>query len=84
MAIDYKKELETAAKNMILVHEPDTLMKMIVRLMVNKVKVSHAGILLRGEGENTYALQVWRGHRVIEIPKKLNISFPYPSNGGIK
>lgn len=70
MAVDYKKELETAAKNMILVHEPDTLIKMIVRLMVLKVKILHAGILLHNEGQNTYALQVSRGHRIIEIPKE--------------
>jgi HD-GYP domain-containing protein (c-di-GMP phosphodiesterase class II) len=70
MAIDYKKELETAAKNMILVHEPDTLIKMIVRLIVQKVRVLHAGLLLHDEYRNTYALRVSRGRKVIEIPKE--------------
>ncbi len=64
MAIDYKKELETASKNMILVHEPDTLIKMIVRLMVQKVKVLHAGILLHDDQQNSYILRVSRGRKI--------------------
>ena len=68
MAIDYKKELESAAKGMILVHEPDTLIKMIVRMMVQKVKVSHAGILLHHQDRDTYILTVSRGATGLKIP----------------
>ncbi|MFH1339254.1 MAG: HD domain-containing phosphohydrolase [Candidatus Omnitrophota bacterium] len=70
MAIDYKKELESAAKSMILVHEPDTLIRMIVRLMVQKVKVIHAGILLHDDSQNTYILRVSRGPSGIRIPRE--------------
>jgi HD-GYP domain-containing protein (c-di-GMP phosphodiesterase class II) len=68
MAINYKKELEAAAKTMILVHEPDTLIKMIVRMIVNKVKVHHAGILLHDSERNTYVLTVSRGTKGLKIP----------------
>jgi HD-GYP domain-containing protein (c-di-GMP phosphodiesterase class II) len=68
MAIDYKKELEAAAKSMILVHEPDVLIKMIVRLMVQKVKVKHAGILLHEKDRDTYVLTVSRGPLGAKIP----------------
>lgn len=68
MAINYKKELESAAKSMILVHEPDTLINMIVRLMIQKVRVVHAGILLHDDSENTYILRVSRGMSGIKVP----------------
>jgi HD-GYP domain-containing protein (c-di-GMP phosphodiesterase class II) len=70
MAIDYKRELEGAAKSMILVHEPNTLIRMIVRLMVQKVKVIHAGILLHDDLQNTYILRVSRGPSGIRIPRE--------------
>ncbi len=70
MAIDFKKELEQAAKNMILVHEPSTLLKMIIRLIVQKVKVSHAGILLHDESRQTYVLRISGGPRGIKVPSE--------------
>ncbi|MCX7661871.1 MAG: HD domain-containing protein [Candidatus Omnitrophica bacterium] len=68
MTIDYKKELEKAAKSMILVHDPEVLIKMIARVMIQKVKVKHAGILLYDREKNTYILTVSRGPLGIKIP----------------
>jgi HD-GYP domain-containing protein (c-di-GMP phosphodiesterase class II) len=68
MTIDYKKELESAAKSMILVHEPDVLIKMIVRMIVQKVKLKHAGVLLHHKDKGTYVLTVSRGALGIKIP----------------
>lgn len=68
MAIDYKKELEDAARTMILVHEPDTLIKMIVRRIAQIVKVKHAGILLHHKDKDTYVLTVSRGAPGLKIP----------------
>ncbi len=70
MSIDYKKELETAAKSMILVREPDSLIKMIIRVLIQRVKVIHAGILLQDETRNTYVLRVSRGPTGIKIPRE--------------
>jgi len=68
MTIDYKKELESASKGMILVHEPDILIKMIVRMIVHKVEVDHAGILLHEPDKDTYVLRVSRGLSGLKIP----------------
>jgi putative nucleotidyltransferase with HDIG domain len=69
MAINYKKELEAAAKSMILVHEPELLIRMIVRMMVQKVKIKHAGILLHDKERDTYVLKVSRGPLGLKVPK---------------
>ncbi|MFH1355223.1 MAG: HD domain-containing phosphohydrolase, partial [Candidatus Omnitrophota bacterium] len=68
MKINYKKELEGAAKTMILVHEPTTLIKMIARTIVSKVRVHHAGILLHDMDQDTYILTVSRGTAGLKIP----------------
>jgi HD-GYP domain-containing protein (c-di-GMP phosphodiesterase class II) len=69
MKLDYKKELEAAARSMILVHEPETLNRLIVRMIVQKVGVNHAGILLRDKETGSYILTVSRGKSGIKIPK---------------
>ncbi len=68
MAIDYKEELEGAAKTMILVHEPNTLIRLIVRTIVQKVGVKHAGILLHQKDKDTYIFTVSRGAKGLKIP----------------
>ena len=68
MAVNYKKELESASKTMILVHEPDTLIRMVVRMIVQKVRVRHAGILLRDKERDSYILTISRGAPGLKIP----------------
>jgi HD-GYP domain-containing protein (c-di-GMP phosphodiesterase class II) len=68
MAIDFKKELETAARNMIFVHDPDLLIKIIVRMVVDKVKVDHASILLYKPERQAYLLTVSGGSLAKKIP----------------
>lgn len=65
---NYKKDLEGAAKTMILVHDPGMLIKMIVRTIVQKAKVTHAGILLYDKDKDTYSLTVSRGAAGVKIP----------------
>jgi len=69
MALNYKKELEAAAKTMILVHEPNTLIRLIARMLVQKIKVTHAGILLHDPKRDSYILTVSRGSTGLKIPK---------------
>lgn len=68
MAIDFKKELEIAARNMIFVHDPDLLIKIIVRMVVGKVKVEHASILLFKPERQAYVLTVSGGSLSKKIP----------------
>ncbi len=68
MSIDFKKELETAARNMIFVHDPDLLIKIIVRMVVEKIKVEHASILLYKPERQAYVLTVSGGSLAKKIP----------------
>ena len=68
MAIDYKKELENAARNMIFVHDPDLLIKMIVRMMVSKAKITHASFFLFNKERQGYLLTVSSGSINKKIP----------------
>lgn len=71
MAIDYKKELESTARNMIFVHDPDLLIKMIVRMMVDKVKIAHASFFLFNKEKQGYLLSVSSGSLHNKIPLDL-------------
>jgi HD-GYP domain-containing protein (c-di-GMP phosphodiesterase class II) len=71
MAIDYKKELESAARNMIFVHDPDLLIKMTVRMMVSKAKIGHASFFLHNKEKQGYSLTVSRGSLHSKIPLDL-------------
>jgi len=71
MAIDYKKELESTARNMIFVHDPDLLIKMTVRMMVDKVKIAHASFFLHNQEKQGYLLTVSRGSLHKRIPLDL-------------
>ncbi len=67
-SIDYKKELEGAARTMILVHDPDTLIRLIVRMIVRKVKVVHAGMILFDPKRESYVLKISRGDAGVKVP----------------
>ena len=66
--IDYKKELEAASKTMIMIHDPKTLMRLIARMIVSKVKVKHAGMILYDAQRDTYIVRISRGERGLKIP----------------
>ena len=71
MAIDYKRELEIAARNMILVHDPDTLIKMIVRMIVAKTRITHASFFLFNKEKQGYLPTVSKGALSKKIPLDL-------------
>ncbi len=69
MAIDYKKELEVASRTMILVHDPDILIKMMIRMIVQKIKVTHCSVLLHNRARDSYILKVSRGRSGLKVPE---------------
>jgi HD-GYP domain-containing protein (c-di-GMP phosphodiesterase class II) len=71
MTIDYKKELENTARNMIFVHDPDLLIRMIARMMVDKAGISHASFFLHNRQKQGYLLKVSRGSLRKRIPLDL-------------
>ena len=68
MTIDYKKELETAAKNMILIHRPATLLRLVLRMTVRKARLKHAAVLLYDRKKNSYVLTDSKGEQGLKIP----------------
>ncbi|MCR4336484.1 MAG: HD-GYP domain-containing protein [Candidatus Omnitrophica bacterium] len=68
LQVDYKKELETASKGMIMIHDPKLLIKLILRMLVSKVKIKHAGMILYEPEQNCYVLNVSKGERGFKIP----------------
>lgn len=71
MPIDFKKELENAARSMILVHDPDLLIKILVRAIVEKSGIDHASILLYKPERQAYVLSISGG----SLGKKIPIGF---------
>jgi len=71
MSIDYKKELEGAARNMIFMHDPDHLIKMIVRMIVDKARISHASFFLYNQEKQGYLLTASQGSLHKKIPLDL-------------
>src|SRR5512135_2186090 len=71
MRVNYKKELEKAARNMILVHKPFTLIRLVMRMIVRKVRVQHAGILLYERSRDSYIVTLTRGKLGSKIPAGL-------------
>jgi len=67
--IDYKRELEAASKSMIMVHEPKLLIRMIIRMIVQKVQINHACMILYVPAKDTYVLTISKGERGIKIPE---------------
>ncbi len=66
--IDYKKELESASKTMIMIHDPQLLIKLIVRMIVSKVHVKHAGMIIYDPIKDIYVLDISRGESGVKIP----------------
>lgn len=67
--IDYKRELEAASKGMILIHDPRLLIKLIVRSIVQKVRLEHAGMVLYDSQKDAYVLAISRGQAGSRIPE---------------
>ena len=67
--IDYKKELETASKGMIMIHDHTLLIRLMVRTIVRKVNLRHAGVILFDAKKDSYVLAVSRGEEGEKVPE---------------
>ena len=68
MKIDFKKELETASKRMIMIHDPKLLIKLIIRMIVRKLGVKHAAMVLYEFERDAYVLSISRGKTGVKVP----------------
>jgi putative nucleotidyltransferase with HDIG domain len=69
MKIDFKKELEIASKSMIMIHEPQLLIKLIVRMIVRKLHLRHAAMVVYEPDKDSYILNISRGEVGYKIPQ---------------
>jgi HD-GYP domain-containing protein (c-di-GMP phosphodiesterase class II) len=67
--LDYRKELEKAAKRMILIHNVDTLVKLLLRSIVRFLCIEHASLLLYDQTRNAYVAHTSKGKPGLIIPK---------------
>lgn len=65
---DYRKDVERAARQMILVHRVDTLIKLILRTILRTLSTKHAGFLLYDKQRDDYVIKVSRGKGGIKVP----------------
>ncbi len=68
MKIDFKKELETASKGMIMIHDPHLLIKLIVRMIVRKLSIRHVAMILYDPEHDAYVLSISKGERGLKVP----------------
>jgi HD-GYP domain-containing protein (c-di-GMP phosphodiesterase class II) len=66
--IDYKKALEAASRGMIMIHDPAVLIKLILRIIVGRVQIRHAGMILHDPDRDTYVLTVSKGETGAKVP----------------
>jgi len=66
--LNYRKDLETAARQMILIRRVDTLIKLILRTIIKNVKVKHAGFLLYDKERDEYVAKTSKGEGGVKIP----------------
>jgi HD-GYP domain-containing protein (c-di-GMP phosphodiesterase class II) len=65
---DYRRELEKAAKQMILIHRVVTLVKMILKTIVRVLRLEHASLLLYDKSRDVYVAYTSRGITGFKIP----------------
>lgn len=68
MKLFYRRNLEKAARQIILIHRPDTLIRLILRTIVKTTKASHAGILIYEKKRDEYIVKISRGFGGLKIP----------------
>ncbi|MFA5271219.1 MAG: HD domain-containing phosphohydrolase [Candidatus Omnitrophota bacterium] len=69
MKTEYQKKLATAARQTILIHRADTLVRIILRTIIQSLKVKHAGIFIYDKYKDEYVVKVSRGHYNFKIPQ---------------
>jgi len=65
---DYRRELEAAARQMILIHHIDTLIKLILRTIIRNLQVKHVGFLVYDKERDCYIAKFSRGAEGFKIP----------------
>ena len=68
MESSYRKGLERVARQMILIHRADIVIKLVLRTIVRDLKVRHAGIFIYDKKHDAYIVKMSRGNTGFKIP----------------
>lgn len=69
MKKDYRRELERAARQMILVRRTEVLIKLILRTILRNIGVNHAGVFLFDKTSEEYVVKVSHGEKGAKVPE---------------
>ncbi len=65
---DYKSYLSKTAKQMILIHDPNLLSRLVVRTLTRNLGIKHAGLFLYNKAKKEYIITVSSGKKGLKIP----------------
>ncbi|MCP4653171.1 MAG: HD domain-containing protein [Candidatus Omnitrophica bacterium] len=68
MRANHRKDLENIARQMILVHNADALIELVLRTIVSNLRVTHAGILIYDKTREEYVVKISKGRHGFKIP----------------
>ncbi len=65
---DYKSYLSKTAKQMILIHDPNLLSRLVIRTLTRNLGIKHAGLFLYNKYKKEYIINVSSGRKGLKIP----------------
>jgi len=65
---DYKSYLSKTAKQMILIHDPNLLSRLVIRTLTRNLGIKHAGLFLYNKIKKEYIIYVSSGKKGLKIP----------------
>lgn len=65
---DYKSYLSRTAKQMILIHDPNLLSRLVIRTLTRNLGIKHAGLFLYNKFKQEYIIYVSSGKKGLKIP----------------
>ena len=65
---DYKSYLSKTAKQMILIHDPNLLSRLVIRTLTRNLGIKHAGLFLYNKFKKEYVIYVSSGKKGLKIP----------------
>ena len=65
---DYKSYLSKTAKQMILIHDPNLLSRLVIRTLTRNLAIKHAGLFLYNKFKKEYIIYVSSGKKGLKIP----------------
>ena len=65
---DYRSYLSQVAKQMILIHDPNLLSRLVIRTLTRNLGIKHAGLFLYNKLKKEYIINVSSGKKGLKIP----------------